>query len=319
MTTPKHIPTPEQLALDAQATARREKLEQEGHALEVEQRDSIVPVSAERVPCLAELLPEAVAVFAGLAERSKVFFEQMRPKVAAARQSIPCPEHPDAGRPIDFDLTCNRSRDAGEFVAAYGPCPRCAAAEADERRRHFWARRGMPERVINALFKTFDTSGDAAEQKQEAVNAVRAWYRRKGNFLLLVGTTGTGKGHLAAACLRNCGAGLWIEHVNMLADLRASYTLHTTNDLIVTWQEAEMFVLDEFGLSPGGKDEEPMLYQVLAERYDKRRPTIITSNLDREAFREALGYRLLDRVREDCTEVRMKWESWRTKHKGESK
>jgi len=54
-----------------------------------------------------------------------------------------------------------------------------------------------------------------------------------------------------------------------------------------------------------------LLYQVLADRYDQRRPTILTSNLERSTLRAALGFRLLDRIREDCTEIVCAWDSWR--------
>lgn len=304
-----HVPSKAQQALDAEVEARKARLAKEGHAGEIERRDSLVPTDPDGVLPIAEVMPDALAVFERMAQKAEQFFDEMRPQVAAAPQAIPCQEHPETLRSIDFDLSCRESRESGRFVAAYAPCAVCVALEAKARQRAFWSRRGVPERVLDATFANFRTD---TPEKGEAVGKVREWTKRRGNFLLLIGTTGTGKGHLASAALKAGGAGLWIEHVNMLADLRASYTLHTTSELIVTWQEAEMFVLDEFGLSPGGKDEEPLLYQVLAARYDKRRPTIITSNMEKSALREAIGFRLLDRIREDVVEISMKWPSYRT-------
>lgn len=309
-----HVPTKEQQELDAEVAARKAKLAKEGHAAEIEIRDSLVPHgdTQDRVIAIAEVMPEVLSAFERMQQKAAQFFEEMKPKVAAAPGAIACPNHPETLRAIDFDASCRETREAGYFVAAYAPCPVCLATVANEQKRAFWARRGVPERVLDATFANFEADTD---EKRCAVTACRSWVRRRGNFLLLIGTAGTGKGHLAASALKASGAGLWIEHVNMLADLRASYTLHTTADLIAKWQEAEMFVLDEFGLSPGGKDEEPLLYQVLADRYDKRRPTIITSNMEKPALREAIGFRLLDRIREDCVELILKWESYRTKRK----
>ncbi|WP_272941129.1 ATP-binding protein [Chthoniobacter flavus] len=115
---------------------------------------------------------------------------------------------------------------------------------------------------------------------------------------MLLGRSGAGKGYLATAALKWNGSGIFLKHPDMLMDLRASYDAGRTQELITRWQDCEMLVLDEFGLSGGGRDEEPMLYQVLADRYDHRRPTIITSNLEIGALREVLGFRLLNRLGE---------------------
>lgn len=311
---PKHIPTEAQQRLDAEVERRRKRLEDEGHATALEIMDSARLGPSEPIPSLATLLPPVMEVFDRLAEKSKAFFAELRPQFDAEAKPVPCEIH-GTDRLPNFERTGQATRAQGVFTIQHDPCAACVAEADAAKARRFWTRRGLPERVLEATFGNFTTAKpDRSDEARadKALASVRAWSKRKTGFLLLVGSPGTGKGHLAAACLRATGDGLWIEHVAMLGDLRASYTLHTTKALLERWQEAEMLVLDEFGLSPGGKDEEPMLYQVLADRYDKRRPTIITSNLDRPALRDAIGYRLLDRVREDVLEVSMLWPSYRT-------
>lgn len=305
---PAHVPSEGQRNLDAEVERRKAKLLNEGHANELEKNDSVIPQGDDRVVSVAEAMKGAVDVFERLRIRNAAFFDGVRNDVKTAPQSIVCEDHQIACS-IDFDLSCVRTRQEGKFTPGYVPCEECEREEKNERRRSFWRKRGMPDRVIDASLKNFIAD---TPEKIDVITKVREWGTRNGNFLLLTGSTGTGKGHVAAACLRIQGAGLWIEHVNMLADLRASYVMHDTKELVEKWQDCEMLVLDEFGLSPGGKDEEPLLYQVLADRYDKRRPTIITSNLDKPKLRDALGYRLLDRIREDCTEIAMNWTSFRT-------
>jgi DNA replication protein DnaC len=211
-------------------------------------------------------------------------------------------------RPKVLEETRQRSHHAGEYRTAYAPCGECGGEAARARQRAFWRQRGVPERVLDATLANFV----AETGRQEHVCAkVQEWIKRDGTFLVLRGTPGTGKGHLASGCLKAHGHGLWITQADMLADLRASYTLHTTPHVIDRWRTAELLVLDEFGLSPGGNDEETLLYQVLADRYDKRRPTIITTNLDSDQFKAAIGFRLLDRIGEDCTVLVCTWESYR--------
>jgi len=257
---------------------------------------------------VASVMPEMMASMERQRAKWAAFCEATREPFNAAPETKSCEHHPSVRRAKLFEETCQKSRIEGVFTPVYAPCGECSGEAAKAKQRAFWLKRGVPERVVDATLSNFDTD---TEEKVVARGKVQAWVKRNGVFLLLRGTTGTGKGHLASGCMKAQGNGLFITHADMLSDLRASYTLHTTQSLIDTWREAEIFVLDEFGLSPGGNDEESMLYQVLADRYDKRRPTIITTNLDGEQFRKAIGYRLIDRLGEDCTVVVCAWESHR--------
>lgn len=261
---------------------------------------------ASRVTSLSEIMPNVISGLERVKEKWAAFREEQKPLFAKEPKFIRCAQHPKEKMKILFDETCQQTLHNKKFTPIYAPCSQCLDEATKARRRLFWRKRGVPERVIDATFLNF-------EGHEDAVQKVRSWLKKKGLFLMMSGTTGTGKGHLAASCLKQHGDGLFIEHVNMLSDLRSSYSTQATAQLIETWQSAEMLVLDELGLSAGGNDEQPMLYQVLADRHDKRRPTIITTNQEREKVRDLLGYRLLDRIREDATEVQMNWESFRTK------
>ena len=309
---PSYQPTEAQRALDALAEQRRERLAREGRATELERRESLVAPSLDRVLSVADVMPEMLSALQRVEQRVARHYAELREQVAAAPPWIACKVHPEVRRAIDIELCSQRTRESGAFTAAYAPCVACEAEETRQRQRRYWARRGVPERVLEATFRSYDAAGEKAQAKAEAVATVRGWVAKRGNFLLLTGTPGTGKGHLAAAAMKAIGDGVWIEHVNMLMDLRASYQTKTTEEVIARWQNAESLTLDEFGLSAGGRDEEPLLYQVLAYRYEHRRPTIITSNLDRSEVRTLLGDRLLDRIREDLTTVTMAWGSYRT-------
>jgi len=337
----KHVPTPELLSLNSEIERRRQRLEEAGHATELERRESLLPSVPDRVLSVAEVMPPALAVFERLQKKSAQFEDEMRRRIATAPPSIPCEHHPEIACPIHFELTCQRTRErrreplplplhrplppdhsahksapndthaaAEIFEPAYARCPRCEADRLRERRRRYWSRRGVPERVLDATFATYET---ATTSHKEALRLVKDWSARGGNFLILIGSPGTGKGHLSAAALKARGSGLWIEHTGLMTALRASYQTHTTQDVIAAWQDAEVLVIDDLGVSGGGRDEESLLYQILSHRHDKRRPTILTTNLPHEELRTVLGYRLLDRIREDVVQVEMLWASWRNR------
>lgn len=306
-------PSPEVLAarerLNAEVERRRRKLEEEGRSLALEQHETAITSDPDRILAVGEVMPEILESLTRSHEKWKTFCDSQRADFEAAPEFAPCADHPNEHRPKLFEETCQASRMAGYFVAAYAPCLSCAGDEARARQARFWARRGVPARLIEATLANYDTieAGPAV-----AAARVKRWISENGVFLILAGTPGTGKGHLAVGCMKAHGNGQFITHPDMLSDLRASYTLHTTKDVIEVWKNAEVLVLDEFGISPGGKDEEPLLYQVLAARYDQKRPTIITSNLELAALREAIGFRLIDRITEDCTSIVMRWPSRRT-------
>jgi len=258
---------------------------------------------------MAEMLPEMVASLQRAQAKHAAFCESIRPQFDAAPSEKACRNHPCTMRPKLFDETCEKSHSAREFRIVYAPCPDCKGGEAKERQRDFWRKRGVPERVIDATFDSFVI--DTKERAAARASAMQ-WIKDNGVFLMLRGTTGTGKGHLAAASLKAHTNGLWITHAKMLADLRESYSLHTTKSLIASWQDAECLVIDELGVSAGGKDEETMFYEVIADRHDKRRPTIFTTNKTSEEYKALLGYRLVDRIAEECTTIVCAWKSWRT-------
>jgi DNA replication protein DnaC len=128
--------------------------------------------------------------------------------------------------------------------------------------------------------------------------AVKGFVAVRRGFLILLGGVGLGKSHLAVGVLRASGAGLWVKQADLLRRLRATYRDDKADDPIEPCKTASLLILDEMGVSAGGKDEGPMLYDILDHRYCAIVPTVITSNLDWETLAETLGERLADRLRE---------------------
>ena len=56
---------------------------------------------------------------------------------------------------------------------------------------------------------------------------------------------------------------------------------------------------DEIGVQFGTKFEENALFDILNERYEKRRPSLLLSNLTSQEVRAFLGERVYDRIKED--------------------
>lgn len=264
---------------------------------------------------VAAAIPPLMAKLDEMAARSRLFAHSMQPKFEAEPAFIPCEEHPDVPRLRDWEATLQQSHQHEEFRMAYAGCPLCAKQKDAEEERRYWAKRGVPSRLSEATLDNFIVEGKHPSLL-EARNDTQEWLCRvksNGGFLILLGNPGLGKGHLAVASMKCVGRGLYITHPDLLTELRASYTTHTTEQLIEKYRHTPFLVLDELGVSGGGKDEQPLLYQILSARHDSKLATVITSNEELPTLKDILGHRIMDRIREDYMLCYFKGESHRSK------
>lgn len=76
----------------------------------------------------------------------------------------------------------------------------------------------------------------------------------------------------------------------------------------------DLLILDEIGVQFGSEVEKTILFDIMNERYEKRRPTILMSNLTPKEVEQYLGERVYDRLREDGGQaIVFDWESERGK------
>ena len=133
--------------------------------------------------------------------------------------------------------------------------------------------------------KTLDTLQANGEGLQRAIDAGRRWARGGGtSWLLFVsGEPGTGKTHVAAATLALAiveygQRGRYTKLARMLMEISDA----PLGERVITFEKyskAKRLVIDEVGAEKASSFTISMLSQVLDERYDAKRPTIITSNL----------------------------------------
>jgi DNA replication protein DnaC len=74
----------------------------------------------------------------------------------------------------------------------------------------------------------------------------------------------------------------------------------------------DLLILDEVGIQSGSDFEKNLIFDVLNERYARRRPVILLSNLEPKEISAFLGERVMDRLREDGATVHaFTWSSHR--------
>lgn len=129
-----------------------------------------------------------------------------------------------------------------------------------------------------------------------------------GRSVMLLGTVGTGKTHLATAMLQQALRehsqdglrGLYATAGSIIRDVKATFGNRdrTEASVYADLVRPDLLVIDEVGVQHGTDFERQVLFEVINGRYEQVKPTIIVSNLGIPELRECLGDRAVDRLRD---------------------
>lgn len=166
---------------------------------------------------------------------------------------------------------------------------------------------------------TFNFSAIPSLSKQKVLELTRgAWVEEHSNCCL-IGNAGTGKTHLAIAlALAVCRLGRRVRFVtaaNLVTQLEEAQQQHRLERVLAQLDRVELLVIDELGYLSFSRAGAELLFQVFADRYE-RRSVLVTSNL---AFSEwgsvfqgdRMTATLLDRLTHRCEIFEMNGESYR--------
>lgn len=147
----------------------------------------------------------------------------------------------------------------------------------------------------------------------------RGEYITQHRNIILLGRSGTGKTHLATGLgMAACHQGIRTRFVTGSAvtnELLEARDDHQVSRTIKRYAGYDLLIVDELGYVPFSKAGAELLFQVLAERHE-RRSVIITTNLGfadwTQMFGEAtLTAALLDRLTHQAHIINCTWESYR--------
>lgn len=225
-----------------------------------------------------------------------------------------------------------------ELWTSCAVCVREADAEAQARAEgeRVQERQKRLERVIpgsavpsNFRHRTFDDYLTEEDGASLALRVARGYatdfahHRREGNNLVLIGSTGTGKTHLACAILQSVLArgytGLYLKAMDVVRRVRETWRSgaeHSASTVLAALTRADLLVIDEIGAQHGTGGEQLIVSEVLEGRYDACAPTVILGNEDMRGVRGCIGERAFDRLREKGRVVTLNWSSYRAKAQG---
>jgi DNA replication protein DnaC len=170
-------------------------------------------------------------------------------------------------------------------------------------------------------FDTYDFSALPGLPKQRVLELARGeWLEQRYNCCL-IGNAGTGKTHLATALgLAACRQGKRVRFftaAGLVTQLEEAQQGHRLDRLLGQLDRADLLICDELGYLSFSRAGAELLFQVFAERYE-RRSLLITSNLAfgdwGQVFQgERMTAALLDRLTHRCHIFEMNGESYRFK------
>jgi DNA replication protein DnaC len=168
-------------------------------------------------------------------------------------------------------------------------------------------------------FDTFDFTALPNVPKQKLLELTRRdWIDQQYNCCL-IGGSGTGKTHAAIGIgLALCRLGLRVKFAtaaSLVTELEAAQQQHRLDRLLANLERIDLLIVDELGYLSFSRSGAELLFQVFADRYE-RKSLLITSNLPfgewGQIFQgERMTAALLDRLTHKCHIFEMNGESYR--------
>jgi len=172
---------------------------------------------------------------------------------------------------------------------------------------------------VHEEFDTFDFTTLPSLPKQKVLELTRREWVDQHFNACLIGGSGTGKTHVAtAAGLSPCRLGVRVRFVtaaNLVTELETAQQEHRLDRVLAALDRVDLLIVDELGYLSFSRVGAELLFQVFAERYE-RRSLLVTSNLPFSEWGtvfqgERMTAAFLDRLTHRCHLFDMNGESYR--------
>jgi DNA replication protein DnaC len=185
--------------------------------------------------------------------------------------------------------------------------------------------RNIERRLHNARFRyqsnieniDFDTNRNL--DKNQIMRFAECTYINKHENILITGSTGIGKSHLATAFGHQaCTLGYKVYYANvakLFSKLKMGKADGSYAREIAKIERQDLLILDDFGLLPIDNQNRSALMEIVEDRHTKA-SMIITSQLPVNAWHDVIGEKtiadaILDRFVHDAHRIELKGESMR--------
>lgn len=176
-------------------------------------------------------------------------------------------------------------------------------------------------------FDSYDFTALPHLPKQKILELARGEWIEQHDNCCLIGNAGTGKTHIAISLgLAACRLGKRVRFftaAGLVNQLEQAHQQHRLDRLLSQLDRTDLLIVDELGYLSFSRSGAELLFQVFAERYE-RRSLLVTSNLAfgewGQIFQgERMTAALLDRLTHRCHIFEMNGESYRFRESMKSK
>lgn len=259
------------------------------------------PPEANPLVTADQIEPDALERQLATIRRASEAFEQ---SLADGPQTQPCPV---CGHDAKLDKEACYS---GTVAKAVYTCEHCAEQKAAQELGARIERAGIPSDVRNATLDNFLTDRPEVRQGHlfpthktpaQFITAAREFLIKGKRNLILAGTPGIGKGHIAAAIaihfLKLGWRVAWVECAKIFRDYHRAYGNDTNEAITDRLGGIALLVIDEVCLRDLPADGEEILFAILDRRHKDGKPTVFLGNKPADEIRAWLGGRITDRLR----------------------
>jgi DNA replication protein DnaC len=185
--------------------------------------------------------------------------------------------------------------------------------------------RNIERRLRNARFRyqssieNIDYNADRNLDRNQMMRFAECTYIGRQENILITGSTGIGKSHLATALGHQaCTLGYKVYYANMaklFSKLKMGKADGSYMREISRIERQDLLILDDFGLVPIDNQNRSALMEIIEDRH-KKASMIITSQLPVNCWHEVIGEKtiadaILDRIVHDAHRIELKGESLR--------
>ncbi|SUB33548.1 chromosomal replication initiator protein DnaA [[Pasteurella] mairii] len=180
----------------------------------------------------------------------------------------------------------------------------------------------IPLRFAQARFENYQENAKNKFAKTVCQRYAEKWEERfaQGGGLVFCGKPGTGKNHLACAIANSVIENhqsdvLLTTAMRVIRKVKSTWDKNaemTEDEVIQVYCQKDLLIIDEIGVQFGSDAEKIILFEIINNRYEDMKPTILISNLSQEELSQYVGERIIDRMKEgQGAVVNFNWESFR--------
>jgi DNA replication protein len=175
----------------------------------------------------------------------------------------------------------------------------------------------------NKTFEDFDFTFQPSVDKEELLDLKNLRFINKKENILLIGSSGVGKTHLAISigieCAKNRLSTYFITCYDLIQKLKKASLENRLLDKMKVYEKYSVLIIDEIGYLPIEVEEANLLFQLINKRYEKN-STIVTSNISFDKWGElfkdnTIASAMLDRLLHHSNIFNITGNSYRIKDK----